>query len=131
MEAGKRGRFPLAIDQSVISRSQHLIARDLENKFINKLSSLVSNTRAIIQNRLHYHDDVLPVISCFTTIFNTSQKDKQEALTKYTETALNSLQDLRRELDQMEILINETVELLGKFPTNLLASQEVKDIWNS
>lgn len=128
-----KGKFPLAIDESVITRSQHLIARDLENKFLNQLSNLVTKTRTIIKDRLHYHSDVLPVISCFTTIYNSTEKDKKEALRKYMETALNSLLELKQEIDQMEKCIQETVSLLAQFPnpsiTDLLGSNETKDIW--
>lgn len=135
MNNGKNGKFPLAIDESVITRSQHLIARDLENKLLNQLSNLVAKTRGIIKDRLHYHSDVLPVISCFTTIYNSSEKEKKDALRKYMDTALNSLLELKQEIDQMEKSIQETVALLAQFPVpssvDLLGSEELKNIWDT
>lgn len=121
--------------KSLLSRSQHLIARDTEMKLLQGLNLLINQSRKLIQDRTKYNAIIMPIISSYSTIYDRDHaKYKEHALRSYASETLTSLGELKTIIGDMETLVEETVHLLFSFPNigkEDIVPEGIKNLWGA
>lgn len=122
--------------KSLLSRSQHLIARDTEMKLLQGLNALVDESRKLIQERTKYNAIIMPIISTYSTIYDQDHTEcKEHALRTYASETLTKLSQLKTQITQMETLVEETVHLLFSFPDLSNSDKKergnIKSLWEA